>query len=116
MCDAVAGGGWRIIGPMTGLNGLLLIGWSVAIIFEVMRLADVYVDTGRKTDLVKSGHPIRTHPASSTSATTDPSICGVDVGTARIREASAASSGRKSRMYPACITLTLIVVNGCEGG
>jgi hypothetical protein len=46
--DAVAGGGWRMIGPVTGLNGLLLIGWSVAIIFEVMRLADVYVDSGRK--------------------------------------------------------------------
>ena len=46
--DAVAGGGWRMIGPITGLNGLLLIGWSVAIIFEVMRLADVYVDTGKK--------------------------------------------------------------------
>jgi hypothetical protein len=46
--DAVAGGGWRMIGPITGLNGLLLIGWSVAIIFEVMRLADIYVDTGRK--------------------------------------------------------------------
>jgi hypothetical protein len=44
--DAVAGGGWRMIGPITGLNGLLLIGWSVAIIFEVMRLADVYVDVG----------------------------------------------------------------------
>lgn len=41
--DAVAGGGWRLIGPITGLNGLLLIGWSVAIIFEVMRMADVYV-------------------------------------------------------------------------
>ncbi len=46
--DVVAGDGWRLIGPITGLNGLLLIGWSVAIIFEVMRLADVYVDTGRK--------------------------------------------------------------------
>jgi len=46
--DAVAGGGWRIIGPITGLNGLLLIGWSVAIIFEVMRLADVYVDSGKR--------------------------------------------------------------------
>ena len=46
--DAVAGGGWRLIGPITGLNGLLLIGWSVAIIFEVMRLADVYVDTSAK--------------------------------------------------------------------
>jgi hypothetical protein len=46
--DAVAGDGWRLIGPITGLNGLLLVGWSVAIIFEVMRLADVYVDIGRK--------------------------------------------------------------------
>ena len=46
--DAVAGGGWRMIGPITGLNGLLLIGWSVAIIFEVMRLADVYVGEGRR--------------------------------------------------------------------
>ncbi len=47
--DAVAGGGWRLIGPITGLNGLLLIGWSVAIIFEVMRLADIYVGPGQKT-------------------------------------------------------------------
>jgi hypothetical protein len=46
--DAVAGGGWRLIGPITGLNGLLLIGWSVAIIFEVMRLADVYVSLDKK--------------------------------------------------------------------
>ena len=25
--------GWRVIGPFTGLNALLLIGWSVAITF-----------------------------------------------------------------------------------
>jgi hypothetical protein len=31
----------RLIGPITALNGLLLIGWSVAIIFEVMRMAEV---------------------------------------------------------------------------
>ena len=30
-------------GPITALNGLLLIGWSVAIIFEVMRMAEVQV-------------------------------------------------------------------------
>jgi hypothetical protein len=46
--DVVAGSGWRLIGPITGLNGLLLIGWSIAIIFEVMRLADVYVDPGKR--------------------------------------------------------------------
>jgi hypothetical protein len=33
----------RLIGPVTALNGLLLIGWSVAIIFEVMRMAELQV-------------------------------------------------------------------------
>ena len=46
--DAVPGQGWRLIGPITSLNGLLLIGWSVAIIFEVMRMAEVQV--GRLAD------------------------------------------------------------------
>ena len=31
----------RLIGPITALNGLLLIGWSIAIIFEVMRMAEL---------------------------------------------------------------------------
>jgi hypothetical protein len=39
--DVVAGEGWRLIGPIMALNGLLLIGWSVAIIFEVMRMAEL---------------------------------------------------------------------------
>ena len=39
--DAVPGTGQRLLGPVTSLNGLLLIGWSVAIIFEVMRMAEV---------------------------------------------------------------------------
>jgi hypothetical protein len=38
--DTVAADGWRLIGPIMALNGLLLIGWSVAIIFEVMRMAE----------------------------------------------------------------------------
>jgi len=33
----------RLYGPLTSLNGLMLIGWSVAIIFEVMRMAEVQV-------------------------------------------------------------------------
>ena len=39
--DAVPPQGSRLIGPVTSLNGLLLIGWSVAIIFEVMRMAEL---------------------------------------------------------------------------
>ena len=31
---------WRLTGPITALNGLLLVGWSVAVIFEVMRMAE----------------------------------------------------------------------------
>ena len=43
--DTVAGEGYRLIGPITALNGLLLIGWSVAIIFEVLRIAEVQIAT-----------------------------------------------------------------------
>lgn len=31
--------GWRLLGPMTALNGILLIGWSTALIVEVLRRA-----------------------------------------------------------------------------
>ena len=41
--DAVPLPASRLYGPLTALNGLLLIGWSVAIIFEVMRMADIQV-------------------------------------------------------------------------
>src|SRR3974390_3547954 len=30
---------WRMLGPITALNGVLLIGWSTAVIFEVLRRA-----------------------------------------------------------------------------
>jgi hypothetical protein len=39
--DTVPPEGKRLLGPIASLNGLLLIGWSVAIIFEVMRMAEV---------------------------------------------------------------------------
>jgi Ion channel len=29
--------GWRLLGPMTAMNGVLLFGWSTAVIFEVLR-------------------------------------------------------------------------------
>jgi hypothetical protein len=46
--DARAIGGDRLIGPITSLNGLLLIGWSVAVIFEVMRMAELQIGRGSK--------------------------------------------------------------------
>jgi hypothetical protein len=28
---------WRLLGPLTAMNGMLLYGWSTAVIFEVLR-------------------------------------------------------------------------------
>jgi hypothetical protein len=30
---------WRLLGPITAMNGVLLFGWSTAVIFEVLRAA-----------------------------------------------------------------------------
>ena len=46
--DAVPAVDKRLVGPITALNGLLLIGWSVAIIFEVMRMAEFQVGRDEK--------------------------------------------------------------------
>ena len=27
---------WRLLGPMTAMNGVLMFGWSTALIFEVL--------------------------------------------------------------------------------
>jgi len=37
--DVVPAERWRLIGPITALNGVLMIGWSTAVIFEVLRTA-----------------------------------------------------------------------------
>jgi hypothetical protein len=39
--DATPAPFWRLTGPITALNGLLLVGWSVAVIFEVLRMAEL---------------------------------------------------------------------------
>jgi Ion channel len=41
--DALPSEERRLLGPLIALNGLLLIGWSVAIIFEVMRMAELQI-------------------------------------------------------------------------
>ena len=38
---------WRLLGPITALNGVLLIGWSTAVIFEVLRRALERIETQR---------------------------------------------------------------------
>ena len=39
---------WRLLGPMTAMNGVLLFGWSTAVIFEVLRrsMRDAGTDNG----------------------------------------------------------------------
>ena len=36
---------WRLLGPMTAMNGVLLFGWSTAVIFEVLRRALAQLET-----------------------------------------------------------------------
>src|SRR5215472_15032967 len=41
---------WRLLGPLTAMNGMLLYGWSTAIIFEVLRRTLVRtLDTGHNS-------------------------------------------------------------------
>jgi hypothetical protein len=42
--DVVPVEAWRMLGPMTAMNGVLLFGWSTAVIFEVLRRAMVRSD------------------------------------------------------------------------
>jgi hypothetical protein len=37
--DVFPGREWLLMGPMTAMNGVLLFGWSTAVIFEVLRNA-----------------------------------------------------------------------------
>jgi Ion channel len=37
--DVVPVSAWQLLGPLTAMNGILLFGWSTAVIFEVMRTA-----------------------------------------------------------------------------
>jgi hypothetical protein len=41
---------WHLIGPMTAMNGVLLFGWSTAVIFEVLRrsLATIRTEEGQR--------------------------------------------------------------------
>jgi Ion channel len=45
---------WHLLGPMTAMNGVLLFGWSTAVIFEVLQLALV---TMRGEEEHKRGGP-----------------------------------------------------------
>jgi hypothetical protein len=44
---------WHLLGPMTAMNGVLLFGWSTAVIFEVLRMTLLASGEGKK-----SGRPI----------------------------------------------------------
>jgi hypothetical protein len=37
--DIIPAERWQLLGPMTAMNGVLLFGWSTAVIFEVLRRA-----------------------------------------------------------------------------
>jgi Ion channel len=38
---------WRLLGPMTAMNGVLLFGWSTAVIFEVLQKVLEMIERGK---------------------------------------------------------------------
>lgn len=56
--DIVPTPGWRLLGPMTAMNGVLLFGWSTAVIFEVLRKTIERLEISRGTrGLPNAGAP-----------------------------------------------------------
>jgi Ion channel len=53
--DVVPAERWQLIAPMTAMNGVLLFGWSTAVIFEVLRKAMAV--SGRRPSLGQSRSP-----------------------------------------------------------
>jgi Ion channel len=47
---------WRLLGPMTAMNGVLLFGWSTAVIFDVLRRTEI-LDAAdeRQTQMRRNG-------------------------------------------------------------
>jgi hypothetical protein len=42
---------WNLLGPMTAMNGVLLFGWSTAVIFDVLRRTLMTVSSKMETDV-----------------------------------------------------------------
>jgi hypothetical protein len=43
--DVIPVENWRLLGPVTAMNGVLLFGWSTAVIFEVLRRTMMHSST-----------------------------------------------------------------------
>jgi hypothetical protein len=41
---------WRLLGPMTAMNGVLMFGWSTAVIFEVLQKVLMLIESGTDVD------------------------------------------------------------------
>jgi len=45
---------WRLIGPLTAMNGVLLFGWSAAVLFEVLRKTLDHLEAAKAPGFTKS--------------------------------------------------------------
>jgi hypothetical protein len=44
---------WHLLGPMTAMNGVLLFGWSTAVVFEVLRMTLLVSGEGERPEWSK---------------------------------------------------------------
>ena len=56
---------WRLLGPMAAMNGILMVGWSAPLMFEVLRNTIVHQDsvTGLQIEL-RQCEPVEQHDLS----------------------------------------------------
>src|SRR5215203_3187319 len=45
--DVLPGRAWELMGPITAMNGIFLFGWTIAVTFEILRLAMGRADKSR---------------------------------------------------------------------
>ena len=57
---------WHLLGPMTAMNGVLLFGWSTAVIFEVLRMTLLASGEGEKPRLAEVARSSLTRSAAMT--------------------------------------------------
>lgn len=61
---------WRLVGPMTAMNGILMFGWSTALLFEVLRKTLEHLDSigYRRFSSADQGQPAAADPEARSGA------------------------------------------------
>jgi hypothetical protein len=57
--DVIPAERWHLLGPMAAMNGVLLFGWSTAVIFEVLRNLLMMIRSAEEHEKGRGGDPAK---------------------------------------------------------